>query len=106
MCATIITNPKTPKIEPIAIRDAMLHEQVEAPSGKLWIDPNTQYAYRTPMLGEIQSDGQFRIVWHKAEPMAPEPYPDTRTRKQWNDLLARLYERWGGNWSAPASGKR
>jgi len=39
------------------IRQAMLNERLEAPSGNTRIDPDTQHCYKTSRVGWIKSDG-------------------------------------------------
>jgi urea transport system substrate-binding protein len=65
------------------------------------IDADTQHCYKTPRIGQIQADGQFRIVWTANEPMAPQPYPLTRTAGAWRAFLLDLYRGWGDQWAAP-----
>ncbi len=41
--------------------------------GKTKFAPN-QSLYQTAYVGELQADGQFKILWQSPEPIAPEPY--------------------------------
>ena len=70
-------------------------------SGEVRIDPETQYSFRTPRIAEIQTDGQFKVVWTGPEPLPPEPYPKTRTAEAWRAFLHDLYIGWGNRWAAP-----
>lgn len=88
-------------LEPKAIRRAMLNERFNAPGGEVRIDPDTQHCYKTPRIGRIQADGQFRIVWTAPEPVAPLPYPKTRKAAEWRAFLHDLYTGWGNRWAAP-----
>ena len=67
------------------------------------IDADTQHCYKTPRIGRIRSDGQFAIVWSAPQPIAPEPYPRTRTAAEWKAFLHDLYTGWGNQWAAPAA---
>jgi hypothetical protein len=66
-------------LDPKKIRRAMLNQRLKGPEGEVRIDPDTQYCFRTPRIGAIQADGQFKIVWTAQEPLRPEPYPTNRT---------------------------
>jgi urea transport system substrate-binding protein len=89
-------------VAPKAIRRAMLNQRINAPSGPLRIDPDTQYCLKVPQIGRIREDGQFDIVWSAPEPVRPEPYPPTRTAADWRAFLHDLYTGWGNQWAAPA----
>lgn len=88
-------------IEPGKIRRAMLHQRIDAPSGQLRIDPDTQHSFKTPMVGQIRGDGQFEILWAAPAPVRPQPYPATRSTADWKAFLHDLYTGWGERWSAP-----
>lgn len=88
-------------IEPRKIRRAMLTQRFDGPDGEVRLDADTQHCYKTPRIGQIASDGRFKIVWTAPAPIEPEPYPPTRTAEEWRAFLHDLYTSWGGAWSAP-----
>lgn len=88
-------------LEPDKIRRAMLNQRCDAPGGPTRIDPDTQHCYKTPRVGKIGKDGQFSIVWAADEPVAPQPFPVTRSTAEWKGFLNDLKQNWKGNWSAP-----
>jgi urea transport system substrate-binding protein len=88
-------------IEPKKIRRALLHQRLTGPDGQVWIDPDSQHCFRTPRIGQIQADGQFKVVWTGPAPVRPDPYPDTRTAESWRIFLHDLYAGWGNRWEAP-----
>jgi urea transport system substrate-binding protein len=88
--------------EPKKIRRAMLNQRLTAPDGEVRIDADTQHCFKTPRVGQITGEGQFHIVWSASAPVAPEPYPATRTAADWKAFLHDLYAGWGNQWSAPA----
>lgn len=90
-------------IEPKRIRRAMLNQRLTAPEGEIRIDPDTQHCFKTPRVGQIQHDGQFRIVWSANEPIRPEPYPASRTSENWKAFLHDLYIGWGNQWISPTT---
>jgi urea transport system substrate-binding protein len=87
-------------LDPKKIRRAMLNQRMQGPGGEVRVDPDTQYCYRTPRIGQIQADGQFKVVWTAPEPLPPEPYPNSRTAEVWRAFLNDLYNSWGGRWAA------
>jgi len=93
-------------LDPKKIRRAMLNQRLLAPDGELRIDPETQHCFKTPRMGRIQPDGQFQIVWSAPQPVAPMPYPDTRTAAEWNTFLHDMYAGWGNRWAAPEEGPK
>jgi urea transport system substrate-binding protein len=80
------------------LRTAFREQSMNAPEGKIRIDPPTQRAWRTPRLGRINERLDFDIVWAAPEPVQPVPYPPFRTKRQWDAFLQDLYKRWGGHW--------
>jgi urea transport system substrate-binding protein len=93
---------ETQSLDPKKIRRALWNQHLKGPDGVVRIDPDTQYCYRTPRIGQIQADGQFQVVWTAPEPVRPEPYPNSRTAEAWQAFLHDLYTGWGNRWAAPA----
>lgn len=48
--------------------------KINAPSGLITIDGETQHVYKTARIGQVQTDGQFKEVWNSGEPIKPDPY--------------------------------
>ena len=88
-------------LDPKRIRRALLTQRLDGPEGEVRIDADTQYAFRTPRIGQIQADGQFKVVWTAPAPVRPEPYPNSRMAEAWRAFLNDLYVGWNNNWSAP-----
>jgi urea transport system substrate-binding protein len=88
-------------LDPKRIRRALLSQRLKGPGGEVQIDPDTQHCFRTPRIGQIQADGQFKVVWTAPEPVRPEPYPNSRTAEAWRAFLHDLYTGWGNRWAAP-----
>lgn len=87
-------------LDPKKIRRALLNQRMMGPGGQVRIDADTQYCYRTPRIGQIKADGQFKIVWTAPEPVRPDPYPVSRTAEQWRAFLHDLHTGWNNQWSA------
>lgn len=88
-------------LDPKKIRRAMLNQRFAAPGGEVRIDPDTQHSFKTPRVGQITGEGQFRVVWSAPGPTPPMPYPSTRSAADWKAFLHDLYMGWGKQWSAP-----
>ena len=88
-------------LEPKKIRRAMLDQRFDSPSGEVRVDSDTQHSYKTPRIGQFQSDGSLQIVWEAPAPVPPDPYPSTRTTAEWGEFLHDLYQGWNMRWSAP-----
>lgn len=91
-------------VDPKKVRRAMLTTRIMTPAGELRLDPDTQHAYKTPRVGQIQADGTFHIVWSADKAAVPDPFPQTRTSVEWKAFLHDLYTSWGREWSAPERG--
>lgn len=87
-------------LDPQAIRRSMLTQTMNGPEGTVRIDPGNQHAFNTPRLGQIQVDGQFKIIWESPKAVPPEPYPRSRTTQEWREFLLDMYRGWGDRWEA------
>lgn len=84
-----------------AIRRCIRRQSMAAPEGTIYIDPDTQHAFRGVNIGRIRKDGQFDLMWSSGQPIRPVPFPIYRSRAEWVQFLDDLYKGWGGHWSAP-----
>jgi urea transport system substrate-binding protein len=64
---------KAGTFDPIAVAKAARRIEVMTPMGKVTIDKNNSL-YQTVYVGELQSNGQFKILWDSKAPVKPEPY--------------------------------
>ena len=83
----------------LAIREAARGLTLTVPEGKISIDPDSQHTHRIARIGQLQHDGQFKIVWSSETPIKPDPYPKYKSRKEWEEFLMGLYKKWGGHWA-------
>lgn len=81
-------------------RDALLGQTLSAPSGVVYIDPNTQHTWRTVLIGKVRTDGNFDLIWDSGRPVRPVPYPGFLAKNKWEEFLTELFEDWGGRWEA------
>ncbi|MBI1829700.1 MAG: urea ABC transporter substrate-binding protein [Thaumarchaeota archaeon] len=70
-----------------------------APEGIVGVDPVTQHLSKTVRIGKILGNGQFEIVASSEAPIMPVPYPDYKSKEEWNAFLANLYHGWHNNWA-------
>jgi len=84
-----------------AVREKLKGITFHAPEGTVGIDPDNQHLSKVVRIGKILEDGQFKIVSSSEKPIRPEPYPDYKTKEQWNSFLDNLYKDWNKNWANP-----
>jgi len=85
------------------VRRHLGNQSYDAPEGLVYLDPVTQHIWKTPRIGRIRPDGQFDIVWAMEKPAQPIPFPDTRSKTEWNEYLQGLYKNWGQSWANPGT---
>ena len=57
------------------VREAMAGQAFDAPSGfKLTMDNTNHHLHKPVMIGEIQDDGQFSVVWETESPIRAQPW--------------------------------
>ncbi len=81
------------------IRQFIRHQSFEAPEGLVRIDPETQHTSKVFGIGRIAADSHFQVIFSSEVPIAPIPYPKTRSRGEWDAFLLDLHLHWGGHWA-------
>src|SRR5450830_337866 len=57
------------------VREALAGQTFAAPSGfTLTMDKTNHHLHKPVMIGEIQADGQFSVVWQTQEPIRAQPW--------------------------------
>ena len=57
------------------VREAMAGQTFAAPSGfTLTMDKTNHHLHKPVMIGEIQDNGQFNVVWQTKEPIRAQPW--------------------------------
>jgi len=69
---------------PAEVRAALRHQSFNAPEGPVHIDPDNQHTWKTIRIGQVREDGQFEVIYSSEKPIRPEPYPRTRSAREWN----------------------
>lgn len=65
---------KAGTFDPEKVRDAAVSLGfMDSPLGEVKFAPD-QSMVQTGYIGELQPDGQFKIIWHSSGPIDPEPY--------------------------------
>jgi len=82
----------------------LANQSFPAPGGIVSIDPENQHTWKTVRVGRIRADGQFDVVWTSENPVRPLPFPDSKSRSQWETSLSDLYQRWNNRWANPGPG--
>jgi len=85
------------------VRQSLKGESYLAPEGKVTVSALNNHLWKPLHIGQIEADGQFKIIWSQTEPIRPLPYPSYRTRQSWQRYLDTLYQTWGNSWAAPIS---
>ena len=62
------------------------------------INPQNRHAWRMALIGQVNEDFHFEVVWTSPRPLDPQPFPAYRTRQQWEEFVAGLYKGWGDHW--------
>lgn len=86
-----------------AVLGTITNQSFSAPQGVVSIDPATLHTWKVARIGQIQPDGQFKIVWTSSDPIRPVPYPVYRTEAYWDKFLSDMYKGWGNSWANPKS---
>ncbi len=57
-----------------AIKAEIVHQHLDAPQGKVWIDEQTFHAYLTPRIGRSNRRARFDLISEARAPVQPDPY--------------------------------
>ncbi len=82
------------------VRRAAADLSLHGPNGMMYIEPGSRHAWKAMHIGQIDDQHQLRSVWFSKVPIAPKPYPASRSVAQWNDYLQQLKAGWQGHWQA------
>lgn len=83
--------------DPSAVLKNIPNQSYAAPSGLIYMDRETQSAYRPVRIGMV-SDHQFKIVWDSETSIMPVQYTLFKTPHEWDELIKEFYEKWGRQW--------
>jgi urea transport system substrate-binding protein len=57
-----------------AVRQALIGQKVKAPGGMMSVMNSNHHLSKPVLIGEIQSNGQFDIVWQTKEPVKADAW--------------------------------
>jgi urea transport system substrate-binding protein len=84
-----------------AIRRAMQNQSYEAPGSLVRIEPSNNHTWKMFRVGKIVSPTRIDVVFSSEGLLPPEPFPSSRTRAQWEQMLEFFHKQWGGSWVNP-----
>lgn len=70
-------------VAPQALCAALRDIAFAAPQGEIHLDPENNHVYLWPRVGEVQADGQFRIIVEAPAAVKPDPYLVNHTLDDW-----------------------
>ena len=73
-----------------AIMPSILGRELDAPQGRIRIDPNNHHTCLYPRIGRVNAKGQFTIVREATRPVHPDPYLVTHSLGDWAAQLSTL----------------
>ncbi|MBI1323391.1 transporter substrate-binding protein [bacterium] len=81
--------------------NAIGRQSLAAPEGIVTVDSWTNHTWRPVYIAKARSDALFDIVWSSGDSIRPVPFPITRSKRDWEELLRDLYAAWGNSWANP-----
>ncbi|MCY1499880.1 Limonene hydroxylase [compost metagenome] len=73
MWAQAVEQAKSTEVD--KVREALAGQTFAAPSGyTLTMDKTNHHLHKPVMIGEIQEDGQFSVVWQTEGPIRAQPW--------------------------------
>lgn len=87
--------------EPAAVLPALRGLSFAGPAGLTTVDPRTLHTSKHILIGRLNAQGRFDVVFRSETPIEAMPFPTSRTPAQWQDFLNDLQLRWGGQWANP-----
>ena len=84
-----------------AVAKAVRGVEFDGPAARVRIDPENLHTWRPWWVGRVRPDGAVEVVAASGGNVRPDPYPASRTRQEWEQLLTGLYVGWGNRWQAP-----
>lgn len=83
---------------PEKITEAIKGLTYYGPGGIAYIDEENQHIWRHTHIAQVENDGEFHVRWSSEQPIAPSPYPLSRTESEWKSFLETSKTRWKGSW--------
>jgi urea transport system substrate-binding protein len=84
-----------------AVAKAVRGVEHAGPGARVRVDAENQHTWRPWRIGQVQPDGSVKVVAESPGNVRPEPFPDTRPKREWEQLLSEYYTGWGNRWQPP-----
>lgn len=81
------------------VKAQLPNRSFQAPGGLVYIDAATQHTWKSVYIGKIREDAQIDILWSSHKPVKPKPFPNSRSRQEWERFLNTLYSNWNQQWA-------
>ena len=78
-------------LSPHAVRMAALGLAVDAPCGKVCVDPDNGHVFKVPRIAILGADGMFEVLWEASEAVKPDPYPYPALEAQVRKLRSQFH---------------
>ncbi|PIN76284.1 hypothetical protein COV18_00015 [Candidatus Woesearchaeota archaeon CG10_big_fil_rev_8_21_14_0_10_37_12] len=85
------------------IREAVKGLTMDTPEGLITINKTTNHITTISRIGRVTKEGQFEMIWSSKEPIIAEPYPQFKTKEEWNAFTNKLHHDWGRKWAKEES---
>lgn len=76
--------------DPAQVNRSIGRASLHGPSGIVTLDAATRHLWRRVYVGHARADGQFDAVEISEAPVRPAPFPASRSRAEWRELVDRL----------------
>ena len=82
------------------VKQTAIDLSIQGPGGMIYIEKKTQHTWMPIHIAKINKQNRLQSVWFSKVPIAPKPYPDSRTVEEWTQYINNLQKSWGGHWQA------
>ncbi|WP_196140789.1 urea ABC transporter substrate-binding protein [Aliikangiella sp. G2MR2-5] len=60
---------------------------IQGPGGMIYVEKNTHHTWKPIHIAQIDKNKQLRSVWFSKVPIAPQPFPQSRSEKEWKAFV-------------------
>lgn len=78
----------TDRLEPL--REQLLGREIEAPQGRVRVDPDNHHCYLWPRVARADARGRFEVVLDCGQAVKPDPYFIAPTLSRWGEAPRRV----------------
>jgi len=79
--------------EPQRVLNVIGQQSINAPEGIVTVDKVSHHLWKTIRIGQVQSNGQFKVLWQSEKLVRPVPYPSFHSRKTWQQRIQQLMDK-------------